>query len=98
MVGTITLVNTRTDLLPKAVKREVRQLAGVVHERLLALELRKLDGEFARWRLGELDAFDLSAEIHKFHEGMPRRLWIAFNTNQVAILVFRVKEGLTEGI
>jgi hypothetical protein len=98
MAGTITYVNTRTDELPKPVKREIRQLAGLVHERLLALELRKLEGEFARWRLGELDAFELAALVHKFHEGQPRKLWSAFNTNQVSILIFRVREGWKMGI
>ena len=48
---------TRFEQLPKGIKREIRQLAGVMHERLLAEELRKLEGEFARWRRKELDAF-----------------------------------------
>ena len=88
----------RYDDLPKALKREIRELAGVVHERLLAAELRKLDGEFARWRTGEMDAFELSALVHKFHEGPPREFWIAFNTNQIPALLHRVAEGRDEGI
>jgi hypothetical protein len=65
---------------------------------LLAVELRKLDGEFARWRAGEMDAFELSAVVHKFHEGPPRALWIGFNTNQVPTLLLRVIEGRNAGI
>ena len=90
-------MTTRYDDLPKALKREIRELAGVVHERLLALELRKLDGEFERWRLGELDAFELSALVHKFHEGPPRELWLRFNTNHVGVLGFQLKEAWADG-
>ena len=86
----------RYDDLPKALKREIRQLAGVVHERLLAMELRKLDAEFARWRLGEIDALELSALVHKFHEGPPRELWLKFNTNDVRILSWFVTEALAD--
>ncbi|MBI2688108.1 MAG: hypothetical protein HYX27_17525 [Acidobacteria bacterium] len=91
-------MQNRIDLLPKPMKREIRQLAEIVHERLLALELRKLDGQFARWRTKEIDAFELAADIHKFHEGPPRRLWLAFNTNSVSLLILRVKEGVAEGM
>jgi len=90
-------MTTRYDDLPKALKREIRELAGVVHERWLALELGKLEGEFARWRAGELDAIELSALIHKFHEGPPRALWLMFNTNHVATLSLRLREALEDG-
>jgi hypothetical protein len=89
---------TRYDDLPKALKREIRDLAGVVHERLLTRELGKLEAEFARWRLGELDAFELSALIHKFHEGPPRKLWLMFNTNHISTLACHVAEGLDDGL
>lgn len=64
-------MSTRTDELPKAVKKEIR-------------------------RLGELGAFERAAAVHRFHEGRPRKLWIAFNTNQASILIFRVVEGWRE--
>lgn len=88
----------RTDDLPKALKREIRDLAGVLHERLLAAELRKLEAEFARWREGALDAIELSTLIHRFHEGPPRQLWLQFNTNNVKVLSVHLKEGLEEGV
>jgi hypothetical protein len=91
-------MDRRTDDLPKALKREIRQLAGVLHERLLAAELAKLEVEFARWRAGELDAIELSTLIHKFHEGPPRKLWIQFNTNHVPMLGWHLKNALAEGV
>ena len=87
----------RTDNLPKALKREIRDLGGVLHERLLAAELAKLDAEFARWRAGELDAIELSTLIHKFHEGPPRKLWLQFNTNDVRELGWYLSKGLADG-
>jgi hypothetical protein len=87
----------RTDALPKAVKKEIRQLAGEVHERLLAAELAKLDGLFARWRGGELDAFEMAAEVHRFHEGQPRRLWLAFNTHDLRELSVLLRGALVDG-
>ena len=89
---------TRFEQLPKGIKREIRQLAGVVHERLLAAELRKLEGEFARWHRKELDVFELAAAVHRFHEGPPRRLLNAFNTNHIEVLLFKVREALEQGV
>jgi len=91
-------VLTRFEQLPKGMKREIRQLAGAMHERLLAAELCKLDGEFARWRRKELDAFELAAAVHRFHEGPPRRLLNTFNTNHIEVLIFKVREGLERGL
>lgn len=90
-------MHRRTDDLPKALKREIRDLGGVLHERLLAAELAKLDAEFARWRAGEFDAIELSTLIHKFHEGPPRKLWIQFNTNDVRQLGSYLQNALAEG-
>jgi hypothetical protein len=83
--------------MSKAVEKEIQQLAGMVHERRLAAELRKLDDAFARWRRTQIDAFDLAAEIHRFHEGPPRQLWIQFNTNRIPILALHVAEALEDG-
>lgn len=73
-------------------------MAGVLHERLLAAELRTLDAEFARWKEGAIDAVELSTLIHKFHEGPPRQLWMQFNTNHVPILGYHLKNALAEGV
>ncbi|HEU0120945.1 MAG TPA: hypothetical protein VFQ91_10500 [Bryobacteraceae bacterium] len=89
---------TRSHELSAELRHEIRQLANVVHERLLGRELETLELEFARWRSGELDAFELSALLHRFHEGTPRRLWLEFNTNRMAELTVRLCDSLRTGI
>ena len=61
----------RYDDLPKVLKREIRELAGVVHERLLT---------------AELDAVELAETLHRFREGPPREPWLMFNTNHLPVL------------
>jgi hypothetical protein len=61
--------------LTKQVKRKLRELLRIAHERALAKEFEKLESEFARWRAGEFDAHELSARVHKFHNGTARDLF-----------------------
>ena len=67
------------DLETKATKRKLRQLAGVAYERELGAELSKLETEFARWRRDEMDPFELSDRIHRFHDGASRDLYVLYN-------------------
>ncbi|MFL6263303.1 MAG: hypothetical protein ACJ76Y_26710 [Thermoanaerobaculia bacterium] len=66
------------NLETKSNKRKLRQLAGVAHERELGAELSKLEAEFARWRRGEIDPFELSDRIHRFHDGVSRDLYVLY--------------------
>lgn len=84
--------------LTKSLQKEIADLAQRAHERALSAELAQLEDQFRRWRNGELDAFELSAAIHRFHEGPPRRLWLAFNTNQKAVLGALVEQSLADGL
>lgn len=61
--------------MTKAQRREVRRLAGVVYERELAAALGQLESAFGRWHRGEIDAFALNDEIHRFHDGASKDLW-----------------------
>ena len=67
------------DLDTKANKRKLRQLAGVAYTRELGAELSKLEADFARWRSGEIDPFELSDRIHRFHDGVSRDLYVLYN-------------------
>ncbi len=41
----------------KAVRRRLREIVGLGHERALARRLGELERDLARWRAGEIDAF-----------------------------------------
>ena len=59
----------------KAEKRQLRSLAAAAYERELANALAGLERSFRGWRGGEINAFDLSDDIHQFHNGVARELW-----------------------
>lgn len=67
------------NLESKVNKRKLRELAGVAYERELGAELSKLGSEFARWRRGEIDPFELSDLIHRFHNGISRELYVRYD-------------------
>lgn len=59
----------------KRINRELERLLGLAYERDLAKALSVLEPEFARWRRGEIDAFELEKAIHEFHNGAARDLF-----------------------
>ena len=61
--------------LTKKQRREVEELQGTAWERELDEELQKLHDEFANWKDGKVDAFDLSQSIHEFHNKAAREPW-----------------------
>ena len=44
----------------------------------MARELGTLETDFGRWRRGELDPNGLADQIHKFHNGPARRLYVVY--------------------
>lgn len=59
----------------KAVKRQLRVLSEMAHEAELRHALTDLAVQFDRWQKGDLDSFQLTEEIHKFHHGPSRKLY-----------------------
>ena len=59
----------------KKQKAEIRKLQGLAWKRELEEELGSLESNFEAWRNSEIDAFDLSDLIHKFHDGESRQLY-----------------------
>lgn len=66
------------DLNTKATRRRLRELAGVAYTRELSAELAKLEGDFGKWRSGEIDPFELNDRIHRFHDGVSRDLYVLY--------------------
>ena len=53
--------------IPKRLKRVLREHAGKAHEANLRQALKPLAEAFKRWERNELDSFELSDLIHRFH-------------------------------
>jgi hypothetical protein len=79
----------------KAQRRRLRELGAVAYERELSAELAGLESEFGRWRAGEIDAFELSDAIHRFHQGPARRLYSKYDHSN---LDFAVAHAIVRGL
>lgn len=84
----------RSDLT-KAQRRRLRELGTVAYERDLGEQLAKLEDAFRRWRADAIDAFDLSEEIHRFHQGPSRALFPKYDH---ANLEFAVADAIHRGV
>jgi hypothetical protein len=71
----------------KSQRRLLRELAGRAYDRELARELGAIDTDFARWRRGEIDVHALSEQIHRFHNGPARRLYLDYTGTHLEIAV-----------
>ena len=61
--------------VPKRIKRQVREWAGIAHDRDLSKALGELRAQFGLWERGEIDAFELNERVHRFHEDTSREIW-----------------------
>jgi hypothetical protein len=82
---------------PKPIKRKIRQLAGLLYERALAQALKQLEREFARWRQGRCDPFELEEQIHAFHEGPARQLFTRFGPQPADMIAISVAQAIASG-
>ena len=81
--------------LSKAQRRRLRELGAIVYERELSAELAKLEAEFRRWRVAEINAFELSDAVHRFHQGPSRAL---FSKHDQANAEFTVAHAIHCGV
>jgi hypothetical protein len=66
------------ETLTKSMKKKLRALSGLAYERELTGALTVLETDFARWRGGKLDAFELTDRVHAFHDGAARTLYKSY--------------------
>ena len=79
----------------KAIRKRMRELVGIAYERELSLELTKLEEQFKRWKIGEVDAFELSHLIHQYHNGPARVLYNRYtDVSPEMILPYALKNNL----
>jgi N-formylglutamate amidohydrolase len=73
--------------LTKSQKRRIRELAGTAYDRELSRELTALEDQFGRWRRGEIDSHELSAHIHRYHQGPNRHLFLMYTGSHPDLVV-----------
>ncbi len=67
-----------TSELSKSVKKQLRELVYVAHEKALQDSLATLGKHFDRWRRGEIDAIQCADLIREFDEGPSRDIYRRF--------------------
>ena len=70
--------------VPKRIKREIREWAGIAHDRDLRNALTELRAQFALWERGDIDAFELNERVHRFHQQTSREIWKRYATTHLA--------------
>jgi hypothetical protein len=79
----------------KRIKRLLRELADRAYAEALRRELSKLHASFLAWQAGQMSPFDLAEEIHRFHQGPNRELYVRYTSSHHEAAVARaVAEGL----
>ena len=73
----------------KPIRKKLRELASLAHERELSSTLETLDRHFAQWRRQEIDCFDLNDRIHSFHQKTSSELWKTYSSMEDDFLVCR---------
>jgi hypothetical protein len=79
---------------PKRIKKALREIAAVAHERAVRDHLSRLALDFDRWKSGELGTWDLVDLVHRFHNGPDREMYIFYTEPDP---VFAVVRGLFDG-
>ncbi len=65
--------------LPKRITRLLREYAAKAHEEELRRALEPLSAAFQRWSSGAISSGELSGQIHDFHQGPARELFVRYN-------------------
>ena len=68
-------------------KRRLQELGQIAYERDLSSELTRLEREFRRWRAGEINVFEVSEAIHRFHQGPAQELFGMYTGAQAELAV-----------
>ena len=75
--------------------KSLRTLAGLAYQRELDEALAHLKLKYAEWEAGRIDCFQLTAEIHGFHNGIARDLWKRYSDGDARFAVgFAVAKGV----
>lgn len=62
-------------MMAKNFRKIAKKLAGQAYQREQEKALDSLRRDFDRWRSGEIDCWELTDLIHRFHDGKSRELY-----------------------
>jgi hypothetical protein len=84
--------------MSKERNQQLRAIVGRAYAKELERELHVLEEEFRRWRSKEIDAFELEALIHRFHNGPARKLWSTYANASASMLTFNAAGAVARGV
>ena len=82
--------------LSKSQKKHLRALAQRAYETELSLALNDLHKKFQRWQTKEISPWELTDDIHEFHNGTARDLYKFYEMGSNAII--SVAHAVAKGI
>jgi hypothetical protein len=80
---------------PKRVKKQLKELAAKAYEAELCRELATLALRFDEWEAGETDPWELTDQIHQFHNGAARDLCKRYHSLHADTMVASAVAGGT---
>ncbi len=81
--------------IPRPIKKSLRHYADLAYQAELNQELLKLSTHFDAWKNGQIDSFELSDAIHRFHNGPSVELYKKYNYGQLDLNVaYAIVTGL----
>lgn len=75
--------------MSKSFRKIARQLIGQAYRREQEKALESLRREFDRWQSGEIDCWELTDQIHRFHNGESRDLYKIYEIGDIKIALAR---------
>lgn len=82
--------------LSKSQKKHLRALAQRAYETELSLALNDLHKKFQRWQTKEISPWELTDDIHEFHNGTARDLYKFYEMGSNA--EFSVAHAVAKGV
>ncbi len=75
--------------MAKSFRKTAKQLIGKAYQREQDKALEALRHEFDRWKSGEIDCWELTDLIHRFHNGESRDLYKIYEMGDTKIALAR---------
>jgi hypothetical protein len=75
--------------MPRSLRKITKQLVRQAYAREQGKALESLDREFDRWKSGDIDCWELTELIHRFHNGESRELYTLYEAGDIKMVLAR---------